>query len=189
MKRLLLSLVLLSFLVACSAKKEVEKAVNTGNYDQAINTALNTLRTNKDAKRKREVVLMLQDAYYKVEERDRNVIEHLKKGNNPELYREVYERYLDLNARQEAIKPILPLYVNGKNIPFNFTNYSNDIVDSKEKVSDYMYEKGIDLLESDYKRIIREAYSTLAYLDRINPNYENTRELLDEAHHRGTDYI
>ncbi|MCF6167740.1 hypothetical protein, partial [Lutibacter sp.] len=79
--------------------------------------------------------------------------------------------------------------VNGKNIPFNFTNYSNDILDSKEKVSDYMYEKGIDLLESDDKRIIREAYSTLDYLERINPNYENTRELLDEAHQRGTDYV
>ncbi len=189
MTRQLLTLVLISFLVACSAKKEVEKAVNTGNYDQAINTALKTLRTNKDAKRKREVVLMLQDAYYKVEDRDRNTLEHLKKDNNPELYREIYERYLDLEARQEAIKPLLPLYVNGKEIAFRFSNYSNAIIESRENLSDHLYETGITLLESDNKFTIREAYSTLEYLDRINPNYEKTRELLDEAHQRGTDYI
>ncbi|MFD1162032.1 MULTISPECIES: hypothetical protein [Hwangdonia] len=189
MKRFLLIILTLSLCIACSAKKEVEKAVNTGNYDQAINTALKTLRTNKDSKRKRDVVLMLQDAYYKAEDRDLNTINHLKKDNNPELYREIYERYLDLNARQEVIKPILPLQVNGKDIPFDFNNYSNAIIESRKNLSDYLYEKGIKLLESDDKLAIREAYQTLDYLDRISPNYENTRELLDEAHQRGTNYI
>ncbi|WOD43138.1 hypothetical protein [Hwangdonia lutea] len=189
MKRLLLFILTLSLLVACSAKKEVEKAVNTGNYDQAINTALKTLRTNKDSKRKHDVVLMLQDAYYKAEDRDLNAINHLKKDNNPELYRVIYERYLDLHARQEVIKPILPLRVNGKIIPFEFNNYSNAIIESRKNLSDYLYKKGIKLLESDDKLAIREAYKTLDYLDRISPNYENTRELLNEAHQRGTNYI
>ncbi len=189
MKRLLLLTVLLSLCIACSGRKEVEKAVNSGNYDQAINTALKKLRTNKDSKRKREVVLMLQDAYYKAEDRDLNTINHLKKDSNPELYREIYERYLDLNARQEAIKPILPLRVNGKDIPFKFNDYSNTIIESRENLSDYLYEKGIELLESDNKLTIREAYNTLNYLDRINPNYEETRELLEEAHQRGMNYI
>ena len=189
MKKLLLLIVLLSLSIACSGRKEVEKAVNSGNYDQAINTALKKLRTNKDSKRKHDVVLMLQDAYYKAEERDLNDIEHLKKDKNPELYRRIYEQYLDLNARQEAIKPILPLNVNGKNIPFKFNNYSNSIIESRENLSDFLYAKGIDLLESDDKHVIRDAYNTLKYLERVNPNYENTRELLNEAHQRGTDYI
>lgn len=189
MKKILLLIVTLSLCIACSGRKEVEKAVNSGNYDQAITTALKKLRTNKDSKRKREVVLMLQDAFYKVEDRDLSAIEHLKKDKNPELYREIYERYLDLDARQEAIKPILPLFVNGKEITFNFNNYSNAILESREKLSDYLYEKGIELLESDNKATIREAYNTLDYLENINPNYEDTRELLNEAHQRGTNYI
>lgn len=189
MKQILLLIVTLSLCIACSGRKEVEKAVNSGNYDQAITTALKKLRTNKDSKRKREVVLMLQDAFYKVEDRDLSAIEHLKKDKNPELYREIYERYLDLDARQEAIKPILPLFVNGKEITFNFNNYSNAILESREKLSDYLYEKGIELLESDNKATIREAYNTLDYLENINPNYEDTRELLNEAHQRGTNYI
>lgn len=189
MKRLLLLSVVFSVLIACNTKKQVEQAVNTGNYDQAITTALNKLKTNKDKKRKYDYVIMLQDAYYKVVERDLNTIKHFKKDQNPELLRNIFELYSDLNARQEAIKPILPLYVNGKNITFNFNDYSNEILASKNKLADYLYEKGLELLESDDKRLIREAHSELLYLDRISPNYENTRELLTEAHERGKNYI
>lgn len=189
MKKALLLTVVLALLVSCNARKQVETAVNTGNYDQAITTALNKLRKNKDKKRKYDYVIMLQDAYDKVVERDLNTIAHLKKDNNPETLKQVYEMYVDLNARQEAIKPILPLYVNGKNIKFDFNNYSDHIISAKTQLANYLYEKGIDLLESDDKQIIREAHSELSYLERISPNYENTRELLAEAHERGKDYV
>ena len=52
-----------------------------------------------------------------------------------------------------------------------------------------LYEKGLNLLESDDKQTIRQAYSELSYLERISPNYENTRDLLSEAHERGKDRI
>ena len=189
MKKLLLLSVVFLLLVACNTKKQVEIAVNSGNYDRAINTALDKLRKNKDKKRNYDYVIMLQDAYYKVAKRDLETIKHLKKDSNPETFRNIYELYLDLDARQEAIKPILPLTINGKNIPFGFNDYSNDIIGSKTQLADYLYEKGLDLLESDDKHIIRQAHSELSYLDRISPNYENTRDLLAEAHERGKDHI
>lgn len=189
MKKLLLLSIFAVFMFSCNTRKQVEKAVNSGNYDQAITAALKKLETNKDKKRKYDYVIMLQDAYYKVVDRDLATIAHLRKDNNPEAYKAIFELYLDLDARQNAIKPVLPLYVEGKNISFDFNNYTNDIVIAKANVSDYMYEKGLSLLESDNKIAIRDAYDTLSYLERINPNYENTRELLEEAHQRGTDYI
>lgn len=189
MKKLIPLTFLVLCLFACSAKKQVEQAVNSGNYDQAIITALNKLKTNKNKKRKGDYALMLQDAFHKSVERDLNKIERFKKDKNPELYRNIYESYVDLNARQESIKPILPLVVNGKKIAFKFNNYNNDIVESREELSNYLYEKGLDLLERDDKHIIREAYNTLDYLEGINPNYEDTRELLEEAHQRGTAYV
>ena len=189
MKKILLLTVISVFVIACSTRKQVEKAVNTGNYDQAINTALKKLRTNKDKKRNYDYVIMLQDAYYKVVERDLGTIAHLKKDNNPETYVRVYELYEDLDARQQAIKPILPLQIDGNNIPFKFNNYSDAILKSRDGASDYLYEKGLALLEPDDKSSIREAYNTLDYLQRINPNYENTGELLTEARQRGMDYI
>jgi len=189
MKKLLLLSIFAVFILSCNTRKQVEKAVNSGNYDHAITTALKKLEINKHKKRKYDYVLMLQEAYYKAADRDLNTISHLKKDNNPETYKSIFELYLDLDARQNAIKPILPLHVEGKEITFNFNNYCNDIIVAKEEVSNYMYEKGLDLLESDDKREIREAYNILSYLERINPSFENTRELLNEAHQRGTDYI
>lgn len=189
MKKLLLFTFGISIIFSCNGRKQVEKSLNSGNYDQAISVALSKLRTNKDKKRKYDYVLMLQDAYYKVVERDLNTIKHLKKDNNPELLKDVYEIYMDLNARQESIKPILPLVVNGKTIAFKFNDYSNDMVASRENVSDYFYEKGLDLLELEDKVQIREAYNTLNYIESINPNYELTRELMQEAHDRGTNYV
>ncbi len=189
MKRLLPIFVVMLILAACGGKKNMEAAVNSGNYDQAITTALNKLRTNKNKKRKADYVLMLQDAYHKATERDLNDIDHLKKDQNPELYREIYERYVDLDSRQEAVKPLLPLTVEGRQIAFNFNDYSSNLVQARENVSDFYYEKGIDLLESEDKRDIRTAYDVLNYIESINPNYEKTRELMKEAHERGTAYV
>ncbi|WP_298533748.1 hypothetical protein [uncultured Algibacter sp.] len=189
MKKLLLLTAITVIVFACSTRKQVEKAVNIGNYDQAINTALRKLRTNKNKKRNYDYVIMLQDAYYKVVERDLGSIAHLNKDDNPEAFVSVYELYKGLDARQEAIKPILPLYVNGKKVPFKLNNYSDHILKSRDKASDYLFEKGLALLENEDKTSIREAYNTLEYLQDINPNYENTNELLNEAHQRGMDYI
>jgi hypothetical protein len=189
MKKFLLLIIIVSTVIACNTRKQVEKAVSYGNYDQAITTAIKKLSTNKNAKRKQDYVLMLRDAYIKATERDLSSIEHLKKDNNPELYREIFQLYLNLDSRQEAIKPLQPLAINGKEVILNFNDYSSEIAVSREKVSDYTYEKGLALLESDNKSSIREAYNELRYLDNINPNYENTRELLEEAHQRGMDYV
>lgn len=188
MKRILLLTIVISVIVSCG-KKHVEKAINTGNYDAAIQDALKKLESNKDKKRKQDYVLMLGDAYSKVVERDLNSINHLKKDNNPEVYKQIYETYMDLHQRQEAIKPVLPLQVNGKTVKFKFNDYSNSILEYREKTSDYMYDQGIKLVDSDDKRIIREAYDTFNYIERINPNYEDVRELLEEAHQRGTNYV
>ena len=128
MKRLLLLLVLITALVSCG-KKQVEKALNTGNYDVAIQDALKKLDNNKNKKRKQDYVLMLGDAYTKAVERDLSTINHLKQDNNPEQYPQIYEAYMDLHLRQESIKPVLPLKVNGKTVKFKFNDYNNSIID------------------------------------------------------------
>ena len=188
MKRILLLTVILIILVSCG-KKHVEKAINTGNYDAAIQDALKKLESNKEKKRKQDYVLMLGDAYTKVVERDLNTIDHLKKDNNPDQYKQIYETYMDLHLRQEAIKPVLPLQVNGKTVKFKFNDYTNAIVDYREKTSDYLYDQGIKMLDSDDKRLIRDSYDTFAYIERINPNYEDVKDLMEEAHQLGTNYV
>ncbi|NCP60998.1 MAG: hypothetical protein GW839_11960 [Flavobacteriales bacterium] len=176
-------------MLSCSTRKQVEKAINTGNYELAIADALDKLKTNKSKKSKEDYVLMLHDAYIKAVDRDLNTFKFLKKDNNPENYQAIYETYVKLNARQEAIKPIMPLQINNKTIPFRFNDYSNDMLQARDNTSDYLYEKGLDLLDSDSKPNIREAYNVYNYIESINPNYEKTRAFMDEAHARGIDYV
>ncbi len=189
MKKFLLFTVLVSLFAACSSKKQIEKALHSGNYDQVIEDALRKLDNNKDKERKQDFVFMLQDAYYKAVDRDLSDIKHLQKDGNPEHYKTIYEIYLDLNARQEAIKPILPLQISSKTLNLNFNDYSNEILTSRNNVTDYMYDKGLALLESDNKSDIRNAYAIFKYIEGIYPNYEDTRSLMLEAHERGIDFV
>ena len=189
MKKLLLLSVLISLLVSCSGRKQIEKAISHGNYDQAINDALQKLENNKDKKRKQDYIVMLEDAYYKVLEEDLQDVAHLKKDGNPEQYKAIYEIYLDLDARQNAIKRVMPLQINGKNLDLKFNNYTSEIVDYRYKTSDYLIDQGITLLDSEDKYNAREAYDIFSYIERINPNFEETRSLMTEAHNKGTDYV
>lgn len=189
MKKLLLLSVLLSVLVSCGGRKQIEKQLHSGNYDVAIVNALKKLENNKDKKRKQKFVVMLEDAYQKVVEQDLKTIEHLKKDGNPEQYKAIYEIYADLDARQEAIKPVLPLKIGNKYLKLDFNDYSNEIVDYRYKASDYLIDKGIVLLDSENKYNAREAYNTFRYIEDINPNFEETRELLIEAHEKGIDHV
>ncbi|MBT8244377.1 MAG: hypothetical protein HKP48_08480 [Winogradskyella sp.] len=175
--------------MSCGSKKKVERALTSGNYNTAISKAVKQLRTNKDAKRKQDYILLLKDAYDKANKRDLQTISELKISKNPEFYKRIYQTYNALVSRQNAVNPLLPLRVNGREVFFKQKNYNTEISEARENVSDYFYEKGIALLEVDDKFQIREAHSILSYIEDINPNYENTRELMQEAHERGTAHV
>lgn len=189
MKKFLLLTVIVSLLAACSSKKQIEKALHSGNYDQVIQDALRKLENNKDKERKQDFVVMLEDAFYKAVDRDLSDINHLKKEGNKENLKLIYERYIDMKARQEAIKPVLPLQIGGKTLKLKFKDYSDDIIASRNDLADYMYDKGLTLLESDNKSTLRSAYDVFRYIENIYPNYENTQSLMQEAHDRGTEYV
>ena len=189
MKRLAYLMLIVTVCFSCSTKRQVEKALNSGNYNAAISNAIDNLKTNKDAKRKQDIIFLLKDAYAKANARDLEEIKRLEITNNPELYRRIYETYVVLDARQEAIKPLLPLTLDGKEVKFKFKNYTNALVNSKDQVSNYLYEECLALLELDDKLEIRKAYNLLEYIETINPNYDDTRALLDEAHNRGIYHV
>lgn len=189
MRTKLLLIIFVSLLVSCSSKKQIEKSLHSGNYDQAIEEALRKLETNKNKERKQDFVIMLHNAYEKVVERDLMDIKHLKKDGNPEHYKSIYETYLKLNRRQEAITPYLPLKVGDKTLRFDFRDYTNALVESRNTVSEFMYDNGKQLLDSNYKNELKEAHSIFQYIDQINPNFKDVRNLKQQAHNLGTDYV
>jgi len=47
MKRLLLLSAMLMLLAGCSSKKQIEQELNSGNYDDVVNSALRQLQSKK----------------------------------------------------------------------------------------------------------------------------------------------
>ena len=189
MKKLLLSTLVLILVVSCSTSKKIEKAVSIGNYDQAISEAISKLRTNKDKRGKVDYIVMLHEAYNKATDRDLNNIEFLKKDNNPENYIRIYDAYVGLEDRQVRIKPLLPLYINGKQVNFNFNNYANQIINQKNNASEQLYKNAKALLQSNNKLDFRAAYDDLKTIEDINPNYKDVRNLMEAAHFKGTNFV
>ncbi|MDA0176844.1 hypothetical protein OOZ35_04980 [Mesoflavibacter profundi] len=189
MKNFTIITVLFLVLSSCVGRKQIEKQLNTGNYDQAINNALKKLETNKNVKRKQDYVYMLREAYYKVVEDNLYRIDQLIKDGNPEYYQDIFNIYRQLDNRQNSIKSVLPLHLNGKEVKFKFNNYTSNIVAYKNKVSDYKYEQAKQLLATNAKYDARQAYTLLEDIEAINPNFKDIRELMDQAHFIGTDFV
>lgn len=189
MKKITFLLLSVFFIVACSSKKNVERALTSGNYNEAIQKSIKKLQNNKEAKRKRDYILLLKDAYDKANERDINAVSSLKASNNPEYYKRIYETYIALEERQNAVRPLLPLRIKGREVYFNFNDYTSEIIKARDIASQYLYNQGKRFLDTEDKYQIRDAYNTLAYIDDINPNYKGVRNLMQEAHDRGTSYV
>ncbi|WP_417785133.1 hypothetical protein [Tenacibaculum sp.] len=188
-------LLILSVLVlaSCSSVKTTEKALNSGNYDKAISLSIEKLAKNKTKEKNQPHVLMLQEAFRKATDRDLDRISFLEKEQNPENFETIYTLYQRLNNRQERIKPLLPLRIlsSGRNAKFKLVNYSDRILAAKENYAGYLYKNGVDLLnEGDRNKInYRRAFDELRHLDKISPNYRDTRSLIEEAHAKGIDYV
>ena len=189
MKNLLL--LFIPLLIACSSVKDTETALNTGNYDQAINIALKNLQTNKHKKGKQPYVIMLESAYKKATNRDLSRIDYLEKTNNDAQVEEIYNLYQLLKRRQEKIKPVLPLPIHesSRNAQFKFTNYTQNILDVKERLANFLYVNAKKSMVTSDKLKIRQAYGDFKYLEDVYPNYKDTRKLMDQTHQRGTDFV
>lgn len=178
------------FVSSCGVK-QTQNLLSSGNYDQAIDNAISNLRTNKDKKGKQEYIYLLEEAFAKAKERDLNLVNVLAKEANPAQLEKMYNTYLQLNSRQEKIKPLLPLklFKEGRNPIFSFDNYNDQTIDSKNALSAYLYANAKKLMLSSDKMNFRKGYNDLDYLNQINPNYKNVLQLMDEAKFKGIDYV
>jgi hypothetical protein len=191
MKKKLFFIVVSFLLISCSSIKSTQQAISNGNYDSAISIALENLKKNKSKKRNQPYVLMLQEAFSKAVDKDLNRINFLKKDQNPENIETIYTIYKTLKNRQEAIKPLLPLSIldKGVNAEFQFRNYDDEIIANKNQLSDYLYSKVSKLFETNTKFDYRIAFEDLEYIEKINPNFKDVRDLINVAHERGLDFV
>lgn len=190
MKKITLALSFFILISSCGVK-QTQSLLSSGNYDDAINLSVSSLRSNKDKKGKQDYIYLLEEAFAKAKERDLNTIDFLVKEANPAQLEKIYDSYLQLNNRQEKIKPILPLKLikEGRNAIFQLEDYNEKIASSKNALSNYLYENAKILLNTNTKMNFRKAFDDLTYLNQLSPNYKDIQKLMEEAQFKGTDFV
>lgn len=191
MKKILLYSVLV-LLCSCSGVKRTQEALNTGNYDRAIQRAIDNIAENKNKKGNQPFIAMLEEAYKKNTERELQHIKFLKKDGNPANFEEIYTTYSRLRSIQQQIRPLLPLELFDENrtAQFTFKDYDNNLLAAKDKLSVYLYDNAVSLLENAvYKADYRKAYQDLKYLEELNPNFKDAVQKMDIAYRKGIDYV
>ena len=188
MNKTTLILLLLIVASACGVKS-TQKMINEGDYDDAIAKATDKLRKNKSNNKSKEYIVLLEDAFAKAKDRDNRDISNLVKDANPQKLEQVFNIYKNLNARQEKIRPLLPLKVNNRDASFAFEDYSDQIISSKKALSKYLYDNSKALLYTKDKMNARRAYVDLVYLNELSQGYSDINSLINEAQFKGTDFV
>ncbi len=190
MKKIALLLALLILVTACGVK-QTRELLTSGDYDAVVRNSVDGLQGNKNAKGKQDYVYMLEEAFAKAKDRDQRDIQALFKDANPRNLEKIYNTYVQLNYRQEQIRPLLPLKLlkEGRDAQFPFDDYTDQIVSSKNALSKYLYDNSKALLVTKDKLTIRRAYDDLLYLESLNPGFKDTAKLIEEAKAKGTDYV
>src|SRR6478736_2764669 len=188
-KKITILLTLIS-LVSC-AVKNTSTSLASGNYDQAIQNSVESLKNNKNASGKQDYVYILEEAFAKAKDRDLQNINAWQKDNNPDNLEKTYNSYLHQVYLQELIKPLLPLklFKEKRNAIFVFEDYSDEIVSSKNAFANYLYNNSKALLATKDKMNCRQAHKDLVYLNTLNSGYRDINLLIDQAKQKGTDYV
>jgi len=180
--------VLIILIVSCNSTRKVEKAMLSGNYDRAITMALNQIQKGKDNDKTREQKRILQQAYKKYEDEQLEKIEFLTQSPE-ENVEQIYVAYKNIRLTQLAIRPVLPLMVDGKKLKLSFEDISTELIKAKQNYAEYLYHQGITYMSQKQTLAYRTAFDIFKQLDRIIPNYKDTPVLINESREKGTNYV
>ena len=181
MKKLVLLLSVFVFLFSsCNSSK---KNLQRGNYDEIISKSVKKLIKNPDNNKD---AILLDKAYKLANERDLDAIKFLKLEGQPDSWDRILQHYESLKRRQQRLKPVLPLKLNGQLVNYKHVDYDADIVNSKRKAAAFFYANGKRLLKSTDKLLIRQAYGELVKAKSYaGSSYLDLDNLIREAVYKG----
>lgn len=177
--------------VSCNSVKRTQKFLSSGNYDEAIELAVKKLEKDKNAKEYDAHIRILEEAFLKAKDEDTRRLSFLKQENRPSGAKEIYYTLLDLNARQDLIRPLLPLNSKemGRKANFIFSDYSKDLLNAKDGYTNALYQEAISYINKNTKDDSRSAYNVLCELTEVQPNYRDVSQLKEQTHFEGTDFV
>lgn len=181
MKNLYCYLLFLLVLTSCA---NVDKMIDKGQYDQAIDKLVHRLAGKKN--KKKDEVIALEYAFKKAQDRDLRTEKTLRDENIPENWTRVYTIHNQITSRQNKIEGLLPLETNdGYQATFNFVNIDELKKESKRNTADFYYQSALSLIDesrrSGDKNAAREAYNYLNKIDGLFSQYKEKEQLKKDA--------
>ena len=171
----------------CSCN-EAKMAVKQGDYNRA--TQLSTYKVQYNKKKYKQIDL-LEKSFAIANKKDLEDIAFIKNQNIPSNVEKIFNLYQGIRSRQEAIKPLLPIYnkIQRRNAVFNFVDVDKELISSKEATMDYLYKKGVLLLNKYNRFDAREAYAVFNKVIALNPDYKDVQNLKEQAYNDGQNYV
>lgn len=169
--------------------KSPETIMNEGNYDLAISKSLKKLRKNKT---KEKHIRVLEESFQKANQRDLDRINYANKEGTPEGKELIADTYHRIKARQNRIRPILPLYIESeaRDARFSFINVDDELIHAKEQASEALYNRAIELLDKKERIPAREAFNRLMKIKTAYfATYKDIDQQLARAQNLGTNKV
>jgi hypothetical protein len=184
-KKHILSLLIIAVLTSCTSSL---KRMHSGNYDGAIQQAVHKLNSKK---KKESEILVLEEAYQKANNRDKDKILFMKKEGSPDCWGDVYAIYSQMKYRQDLVKPLLPLHVESQNrdARFEILDFDNEIINAKKNASEYSYAHALSLLDKNNRMDARKAYTELLKVKNMYSEYKDVDQQLNRARDLGISYV
>lgn len=186
MKRIIILLITAATLTSCYT---ADKALRQGNYDDAINLAIKKVRKNKASEK---TVKTLEEAYRKANAVDNERVVFLKKEGRPSNYDEIYSLYNRMKIRQEKLRPLPALFVHTptqRKAQFDYVNYDDDLLVSKQKAAEHYYSCGKTELENGNRYAARSAYNNFLETQKFYADYKDLPALMNEALTKGQTHV
>lgn len=185
MIRIYIIILLSIVLTACASTK---KSFDRHDYDSAVSIVVDKLQKNK--KIKDDEILLLEEAYYRALERDKEKVQQLKSSNRPEVWVDIFNIYTSMMKRQDAVARVTPIYLsNGKSIGFTSYDFNPAREEARMNVAEYHYTTAQYLLSTNLRSDARNAYNHLDCILFYFKDYKDTKNLLSIAKDKGTTHV
>lgn len=179
MKKIIAAILVGGLLLSCASS---QKLLEKGKYEKAINKSAEKLRKDPGDN---DELRVLKEAYYQANRIDKDRIEFLEEEGRDQNWLEIYNLYVRLDNRQDKVEA-LPQRVRSE---FDFVDYDDEIIESKETAASVAYDRGMRLLRKGGKVNAREAYYNFEEAYNIYPDYKDVRQRIDQAHFRGMNHV
>jgi len=159
-------------------------AQDSRSYDAEINRLASKIRQYPGNTKNIE---KFSQSFTLANEADKAEIHALLTTGQPDIWDKVYQRYLNLDKRQNIVRA-LPEKAK-QTMAIEFTDYGRPLAEAKHNATAYYYAHGDKLLRSDSREDARLAYFDFLKVAKLDPDFRDLDKEIRRAVLKGATHI